>query len=415
MSPLKRLTNPLSAPFRHGGNALRKTAQVSPSAYFASVAQATSLLHRTDKLIKTALADIPAKIDMDEEYDPATDPDFQHGLPRTLIHAHTQLHDRIYTNFINAPNVDVKIFPPTRQDLVAQVAEHTLPTTKLQRLLTHEIENATHKHHLNTLSRADRKRTASLSSCAAVSVHQTHPVLARSLPSSVTITTNKLRMGTLKLPDSTCACGAPLSTNHALSCKTMHGIITRHDVLVKLIHSMMRECGIVARKEEFMDIVIYGEDGERIWVDISVINPEAPTYINQARKATETREQAKNIKYLAKAQERGITFIPAAIDVYGATGNGMDKLLRLIATSAYKTHPWPFNLDEQAWTGRFCYLLRKRVAHTLAFGNHLILEEAAICSTLLKRARTGIRATAAKKRYEILWKETTFHRDDFEA
>ena len=163
-----------------------------------------------------------------------------------------------------------------------------------------------------------------------------------------------------------------------------------------------------------MDIVVYLPTGEQIWVDITIANPEAPTYLNQPRAATEIRENAKKSKYLKHATERGITFLPAAIDTYGATGEGMETLLQFLARSAYETHPWPYTADEDAWTGRFRYLLRKRVAHTLAIGNHLLLEEAALRSTALRRARSGARATAAKNSYEWLWKQTAFQREEFE-
>ena len=278
------------------------------------------------------------------------------GLPLALFRAHDTLRIRTYeTPEIQSSPEQVQVFPETSRDLLQDIHENALPCSKLQRILTREVENITHAHHLTTLTAADRKRTRSLSSSAAVSVHQTHPVLTPPLPSKVMISTAKLRTNTLKLPVSECACGRPLTVPHSFSCKKMRGRIIRHDVLVQLFH----ECGAVARKEVLilpgsskrMDIVVYLPTGEQIWVDITIANPEAPTYLNQPRAATEIRENAKKSKYLKHATERGITFLPAAIDTYGATGEGMETLLQFLARSAYETHPWPYTADEDAWTG----------------------------------------------------------------
>ena len=146
---------------------------------------------------------------------------------------------------------------------------------------------------------------------------------------------------------------------------------------------------------------------------MTVVNSEAPTYINQAQPAVALREKAKQGKYRKHAEARGIKFIAAAIDVHGAIGEGFEELLQIAASAGFNTHPFPIEECESAWTGRFRYLLLKRFANCLAFGNHLLMEEATMRSTVVRRALRGRQGDAAKKLYERLWKESEFYRTEF--
>jgi hypothetical protein len=237
------------------------------------------------------------------------------------------------------------------------------------------------------------------------------------------ITTCKLRTGTLVMPKSACICGErELTPAHALSCKKLRGRFVRHDVLVDLAHSMLKDAGVIACKEVMpiagsskrMDIVIYKADGTRIWIDVSVINPEMKSYVNQKRPAVEIREQAKIGKYGKLAKDRGIEFIPACIEVYGNTGSGIDRLLRIIATAACQSHPFQLNKSPANWEGLYRYALKKRFATTLALGNHIMIEEA----VLKALPRGGSRMSQAErhriieKGYAQLWRKSSFYRSE---
>ena len=193
---------------------------------------------------------------------------------------------------------------------------------------------------------------------------------------------NKLQQGKIF-----CKCGRDTTNlNHVLSCKKSRGRFVRHDSQVEVLNTMLREAGVVARKEvrviggtqKRMDIVITLPSGERMWIDVSVVNPEAPTYASKATPATELRAAEKVAKWGHLAREQGIQFIPAIIDVYGNMGAGYESLLQFIADKAFWVAPFQHQLKGQAWKGNYVSGLRQRLSTSLAYCNFLMVEESCI-------------------------------------
>ena len=68
---------------------------------------------------------------------------------------------------------------------------------------------------------------------------------------------------------------------------------------------MLLEAGAIARKEwtivpdssRRMDIIVYRPDGSTLWIDVSVVNPLAKTYIkHKTKSAVKMREDDKRGK-----------------------------------------------------------------------------------------------------------------------
>ena len=105
---------------------------------------------------------------------------------------------------------------------------------------------------------------------------------------------------------------------------------------------MLKAAGFVARSEVMvvegtskrMDIVVTLPT-EVLWIDVSVINPTAPSYLKRKEPAHEIRAGVKNSRWNKHAQAKGYTFIPAIFETYGAMGEDLDVLIKSIAEKAW--------------------------------------------------------------------------------
>ena len=264
-------------------------------------------------------------------------------------------------------------------------------------------------------------RDNSLSSRGASAVFASESLGEFSLPPAALSTICKIRTGTLTLPNLVCCCGkTTTSLDHILSCKKLRGRFVRHDVIVGLLNSMLRDAGVVARTEVYviggsqkrMDIVIYQPSGERIWIDVSVVNPEAPSYLGKTDAAVEIRGKEKQAKWSKLAKERGIEFIPAVFDVYGHAGAGLESILQFIATKAMGSQVYTTVTNKPlAWMGMYASLLRQRLASTLGYGNFLMIEEACLLAhTGLRRGLGQHCTTALSKLYRSFQRHTSYDR-----
>jgi hypothetical protein len=191
----------------------------------------------------------------------------------------------------------------------------------------------------------------------------------------------RLRTGTLELPSSLCTCGeSSLNPTHVLSCKSLRGVIQRHDTIVALIRSMLRYAGYVVRQEvqviadtsKRMDLVVYLPT-EVIWLDVSVVNPAKPSYLG--KKATQARAAEKRGKWQKAADASGVIFIPLIFETYGAMGAEVQGLLERIACKAMLNHPYPLGDTAKEWTAKYKAELRVQLAVAIAQANHLLIEE----------------------------------------
>ena len=292
-----------------------------------------------------------------------------------MQHTHTAAQDKL---FANEP---IYIFPTSFTTFITH-AISSYPTRRIQHALTASLESARAaklKQDQDAPTRACTNSHANSSSSAVHTSLSTAP--AAQLSSKAHCTTNRLRTGTLALPPSLCVCGeSTLNPIHVLSCKRLRGNILRHDTLVSLLRSMLREAGYVARTEVLvvegtsmrMDIVIYLPT-EVIWLDASVVNPAKPTYAN--KNALQARSKEKTGKWKKIADDRGVTFIPLVFETFGAMGPEVIGLLTRIASKAMLNHPYPLGTTGPAWIAQYKAELRVQLAAALAQANHLMIEE----------------------------------------
>ena len=85
------------------------------------------------------------------------------------------------------------------------------------------------------------------------------------------------------------------------------------------------EVMVVEGKQKRMDIVITLPTC-RVWIDVSIINPLAPSYLRHKDPKT-SREKAKTSNWGVHAEQRGVEFIPFIADVYGGIGEQAKKWL----------------------------------------------------------------------------------------
>jgi hypothetical protein len=88
-----------------------------------------------------------------------------------------------------------------------------------------------------------------------------------------------------------------------------------------------------------MDLVLHFPTG-RVWVDVSIVNPQAKSYVGCDGK--ERREREKQGKWGMHAIKLKVTFVPFILDTFGAMGVLASKLLARIAGSARHCTPIPW-------------------------------------------------------------------------
>ena len=76
----------------------------------------------------------------------------------------------------------------------------------------------------------------------------------------------------------------------------------------------------------------------RVWVDVSVVSPQAPSYVG--KDAVVYRENAKRSRWSEAASEAGIEFCPFVVDTFGKFGEGPKSALDAIAESALQSFPY---------------------------------------------------------------------------
>ena len=136
-----------------------------------------------------------------------------------------------------------------------------------------------------------------------------------------------------------------------------------------------------------------------------MVNPLAKT---KTKSAVKMREDEKRGKYGVQAKNRGIQFIPAVIDVFGDMGKDFLDLLK-IARFARSSSPYAPECSEEDWAGRYAFYLKKHVATVLAYGNHLMVEEALVRSLKARDIPTAHRTRAVRKTKAHFWTQGSFY------
>ena len=281
-------------------------------------------------------------------------------------------------------------FPTTLQGLfhsLANFAKGNLAADQYQKTLTAELENARADAAEAGRNQEGIARNISNRIRGSSALLSASPTPAYSKLSAPAFSTHlKLRAGTYQMPHKFCKCGKQMLTaEHCLSCKHLRGVIIRHDVLVESLTQMFLAAGKVARSEvrvvagtqKRMDVVVYSGDSI-LWIDVSVVNPLAPSYIANPKGALKAREQHKIRKWAAHAEQRGYTFLPFVVNVYGGLGGCAINVLQTLARAALENYPYRMAISSVRWLAKFKAEASQRVTANLAFINHLLLEEAKV-------------------------------------
>ena len=144
---------------------------------------------------------------------------------------------------------------------------------------------------------------------------------------------------------SRCSCGKPLDLSHCTSCGPNQ--LTRHNRLQGRFVAMAREQGCAveqnvrvtiddAKAQLEPDLIFYFGFGPAVEADITVVNPNAPSYVSRsshpsAGAALTTAEGRKENKYEHSAYHRGRQFMPLAFETQGRASRHILTLLKRIA------------------------------------------------------------------------------------
>ena len=172
----------------------------------------------------------------------------------------------------------------------------------------------------------------------------------------------------------------------------------RHDTLVGVLKQLAAEAGIVAsievavleNSQRRMDVVLHLPTG-RVWIDVSVVNSQAPSYIRKGAAAARIeREKAKCTSWLSNNKGKNIRFLPFVIDTFGGLGDSAITVLELIAKQAYYSSPLPIFADPAAWQGKYRRELLEKVSTTLTYANCCMVEEVIIKARRPEARTTGV-------------------------
>jgi hypothetical protein len=145
---------------------------------------------------------------------------------------------------------------------------------------------------------------------------------------------NRLGLKPLNImPDSCADCGRAMDvhSDHYLACpnRMKNELNTRHNQVAHFIHRTVITaggCAIIepthldreSRKRPDLEIVL---DGNRIFADVSIVHPTAPSHCEQAARrplaSAESMEKTKINKYSNMASNHDCTFIPIVLESYG--------------------------------------------------------------------------------------------------
>ena len=277
-------------------------------------------------------------------------------------------------------------FPESETACIAQAAAEQAHARKYQNIITKQLEIVNYNRSIEQLSAADRARnkcTTSRGSSAVVTC--TPDTDNTTLTPIVAKHAYQIRTGTLKVPEGKCVCGTERTPAHVLSCKKMRGRFVRHDSIVGIIRKLCAEAGLAVTVEELvvegrqlrMDLIIHFPSGDW-WVDVSVVNPQAESYV--MNDAKNMREREKQGKWGRWAAARELRFLPFVVDIFGGLGKLASELLASLAKSAFLAYPHPIKQNMSVWQGRWKRHAAEWVGVVLAHAQSGMIQENAIKS-----------------------------------
>ena len=128
-----------------------------------------------------------------------------------------------------------------------------------------------------------------------------------------------------------------------------------------------------------MDILLF--NGGKQWHDISVVNPQAPSYVKAAQKAEgaiKHREASKTLKWSADAEKREASFTPIVLESTGRRSENTKILLTQIAESAaaITEEDVSTNSKKEHFINKVINEITQHLSVSMAHSNALIIEEA---------------------------------------
>jgi hypothetical protein len=237
---------------------------------------------------------------------------------------------------------------PTKVDDFIQ--KFTRPNTLargLQRKLNQKMLDATVGRQLKTFNKQDNFHFESRRTPLAAAAFKAYPST-----SEFVLTNEETRFmvahATANNPKempSLCSCGKPLDLSHCTSCGPNQ--LTRHNRVQARFVAMAREQGCVteqnqrhtiddAKTQLEPDVIFYFGFGPAVETDITIINPNAPSYVARSAQpvagaALTTAEGRKESKYEHSAYRRGRHFLPLAFETQGRASRHILTLLKRIA------------------------------------------------------------------------------------
>jgi hypothetical protein len=308
----------LHLPFSQGGVGLTKAANLAANAFVASVA--TTLRHLANTPLDRAIL--------------KTLPTFNKQLQRTL----TQLNEN------GLLHEDI---PPTVDKFIAKFAQAN-DTSGLQKKLNEKMyEETVGKQLKDDFTHEENFHYESRQTPLAAAAFKAHP-----FTSEFVLTNEETRFmvahATCCKPNempTLCSCGQPLSLSHATSCGPNQ--LTRHNRLQARFVAIAREQGCTieqnvrldaddAKKQLEPDIIFYFGWGAPVETDVTVVNPNAPSYVARSKRpvagaAMAIAEGRKGHKYEHAAYRRGRHFMPLAFETQGRASEHILALLKRIA------------------------------------------------------------------------------------
>ena len=213
---------------------------------------------------------------------------------------------------------------------------------KLQGVLSRQMENALLDEWYQGKDKKQAARIKSLQSSGAASLLTTVPSeFSLRLAPHRFRTAVQMRHGVFELPDDKCKCSQALTVDHALGCPAIKAVKFRHDRLRDTLDECLREAGILRSTEWQLPIgqaridILAVVANVKQWIDVSVVNPCAPTYLNKHNThkkklaAANTRESSKMGLWEGRAHKlnEDCKVVPAVIETYGAFGDKLRKFL----------------------------------------------------------------------------------------
>jgi hypothetical protein len=341
---------------KNGGLGITPYSTIAPAAYIASFANASPAIL---SLFAEIGEENPRIIDTKKKYD-----ELYHRI-RQCIRDNSE--GTTIDNLLPSSNAELNHLYSPRIPSARSSSTHPSPSlhqsasavAHLQSKLTAAIEAKKVKEFKSSIDQSSNARILSASQPFASIWLSTLPeehALRLSDDQFRSAIRHRLALSSIRLPKS-CECdpsAGPINdSQHPHICPLMKKDETnqRHEYIVSCLFQLCRLAGIsvsfsvphLLRDYESgegdirPDLYVFSPSGETFMIDVSIVYPAGPSYVN--RHHTDTRPSAaathrakeKVRKYDALARRNGMTFVPFIMESFGAFGIEARKFIKFIS------------------------------------------------------------------------------------